>query len=198
MWNKGSYQKLFISKSNHKKSSLPSKEILTFGNFSSKELSHRAFLFIKDLIKNLFFTFSPSCTLRNRSVQLNQQSSSAGRWICSAIHAEAMLSHDLGRKHKSTSYLFLPRRYYNTVFLNWPSPASFCIFSFFSNPNFAEKNCRLHRDSNSDCQSRRRAHWPPPPRPYYDTVLPPIEYSMASQVSHFNLFCTINSNEVFY
>ena len=38
----------------------------------------------------------------------------------------------------------------------WPL---FCLFSFFSNTNFTEKNCRLHRDSNLDRWSRRRPRW---------------------------------------
>ena len=50
---------------------------------------------------------------------------------------------------------------YKKVFFykNGPSPASFCLFSFFSN-NLQNKNCRLQRDSNSDRQSRRRECWP--------------------------------------
>ena len=35
----------------------------------------------------------------------------------------------------------------------------YSLFSFFSN-NFTEWNCRLSEDSNSGCQSRRRASWP--------------------------------------
>ena len=33
-----------------------------------------------------------------------------------------------------------------------------CLVSIFSN-NFIEQNCRCQRDSNSGCQSWRRAHW---------------------------------------
>ena len=43
---------------------------------------------------------------------------------------------------------------------NGPTPASFYLFSFFSNINFTERNCRFHWDSNSDCWSRRQASWP--------------------------------------
>ena len=42
---------------------------------------------------------------------------------------------------------------------NGPTPASFCLFSFFSN-TILQKNCRLQRDSNSDCRSRKQARWP--------------------------------------
>ena len=37
-----------------------------------------------------------------------------------------------------------------------PTPASFCLFSFFST-TILQKNCRLQRESNSDRRSRRRA-----------------------------------------
>ena len=43
--------------------------------------------------------------------------------------------------------------------LKGPTPASFCLFSFFSNTSFI-KNCRLQQDLNSDRQSIRRARWP--------------------------------------
>ena len=46
------------------------------------------------------------------------------------------------------------------IFKNGTSPVSFCLFSFFSNTNFTEKNCRRQQDSNPDRQSRRRARWP--------------------------------------
>ena len=36
----------------------------------------------------------------------------------------------------------------------------FCYFSFFSNTDFTEKNCRSQRDSNSGRRSTRRARWP--------------------------------------
>ena len=39
---------------------------------------------------------------------------------------------------------------------NGPTPASFCLFLFFS-ITILQKNCRPQRDSNSDRQSRRRA-----------------------------------------
>ena len=39
-----------------------------------------------------------------------------------------------------------------------PTLASYCLFSFFSNTNFTEKNWSLQRDSNR--QSRRLARWP--------------------------------------
>ena len=45
-------------------------------------------------------------------------------------------------------------------FLNGPTPASFCLFSFFSNKNFTEKNCRLQQDWNSECRNLRPARWP--------------------------------------
>ena len=38
------------------------------------------------------------------------------------------------------------------IFLNGPTPASFCLFSFFSNTNI-QKNFRFQRDSNSDRRS---------------------------------------------
>ena len=38
-----------------------------------------------------------------------------------------------------------------SIFLNHPTLASFCLFSFFSNTNFAELNRWLQRESNSDC-----------------------------------------------
>ena len=41
----------------------------------------------------------------------------------------------------------------------WPTPAYFCSFLFFSN-TFLQKNCRRQQDSNSDCRIRRRARWP--------------------------------------
>ena len=44
-------------------------------------------------------------------------------------------------------------------FKNGPTPASFCLFSFFSNTNFME-NCRRQRDLNSDRRSRRQTRWP--------------------------------------
>ena len=34
--------------------------------------------------------------------------------------------------------------------LNGTCPASFCLFTFFSNTNFTEKNSRRQRDTNSD------------------------------------------------
>ena len=43
---------------------------------------------------------------------------------------------------------------------NGPTPASFCLFSFFSNTNVYRKNGRLQRDSKSDRRSRRRARLP--------------------------------------
>ena len=46
------------------------------------------------------------------------------------------------------------------LFLNGPTPDSFCLFSFFSNTNFTYISCRLKRDSNLDRQSRMRARWP--------------------------------------
>ena len=45
------------------------------------------------------------------------------------------------------------------VLKNWPTPAYFCLFSFFSTTNL-QKNCRLQRESNSDRQSKRRTRWP--------------------------------------
>ena len=42
---------------------------------------------------------------------------------------------------------------------NGQTPASFCLYSFFSNTNYT-KNCRLQRDLNSDWRSRRRGRWP--------------------------------------
>ena len=45
------------------------------------------------------------------------------------------------------------------VLKNWPTPAYFCLFSFFSTTNL-QKNCRLQRESNSDRRSRRQAPWP--------------------------------------
>ena len=45
-------------------------------------------------------------------------------------------------------------------FFKGPTPASFCLFSFFSNANFTEKNSRLQQDLNLDRQSRRGACWP--------------------------------------
>ena len=44
------------------------------------------------------------------------------------------------------------------VFLNGPTPTSFCLFlCFFSITNYTEKTGRLQRDLNSDRQSRRQA-----------------------------------------
>ena len=43
---------------------------------------------------------------------------------------------------------------------NGPTPATFCLFSFFSKTNFTEKNCDRQRDSNSDLWSKRQAHGP--------------------------------------
>ena len=40
-----------------------------------------------------------------------------------------------------------------------PSPASFCLFSFFST-TILQKSFRLQRESNSDRWCRRRARWP--------------------------------------
>ena len=48
-------------------------------------------------------------------------------------------------------------RHFCIIFLYGPTPASFCLFSFASNTNFIEINCRLERDSNSDRQSKSRA-----------------------------------------
>ena len=45
---------------------------------------------------------------------------------------------------------------FKEFFLNRPSPASFCLFSFFSN-NLQNENCRLQRDSNSARRCRMRA-----------------------------------------
>ena len=43
---------------------------------------------------------------------------------------------------------------------NGPIPASFYLCLFFSNTYLTEeKNCRLQRDSNSNCRSRRQARW---------------------------------------
>ena len=44
-------------------------------------------------------------------------------------------------------------------FLNGPTPASFCLFFFFSHTNFTEKNSRLQLDLNFDRWSWRQAHW---------------------------------------
>ena len=49
--------------------------------------------------------------------------------------------------------------YINCFFLNGPTPASFCLFSFLST-TILQKNCRPQRDSNSDRRSRRWARWP--------------------------------------
>ena len=49
--------------------------------------------------------------------------------------------------------------YVHKVF-HWPTPASFCLFSFFSNTNFTEKNYSRQRDSNSDRRSRRQVRGP--------------------------------------
>ena len=45
------------------------------------------------------------------------------------------------------------------IFKYGPSPAYFCLFSFFSN-NLQNKNCRLQRDLISDRRNRRRTRWP--------------------------------------
>ena len=49
---------------------------------------------------------------------------------------------------------------YHFFFLNGPTPASFCLCSFFSNTIFTEKNYRLQRGSNSERLSTRRERWP--------------------------------------
>ena len=72
------------------------------------------------------------------------------------------------QKYDSSSQRHYPRfKHYSNEqiivcqsnFLNGPTPASFWIFSFFSN-TILQKNCRLQRDSNSDCRSRKQARWP--------------------------------------
>ena len=40
-----------------------------------------------------------------------------------------------------------------------PTPCLFLLIFVFSNTNFTKK-CVLQHDSNLDCRSRRRAHWP--------------------------------------
>ena len=47
-----------------------------------------------------------------------------------------------------------------TFFKKWANSGLFFVFSFFSNTILQKKNCRLQRDLNSDCRSRRRARWP--------------------------------------
>ena len=43
---------------------------------------------------------------------------------------------------------------------NGPTPASFLFYSRSFQIQILQKKCRLQRDSNSDCRSRRRARWP--------------------------------------
>ena len=45
------------------------------------------------------------------------------------------------------------------MIFKWAIPASFCLFSFFSD-NLQTKNWRLQLDSNLDRQKWRRARWP--------------------------------------
>ena len=42
-------------------------------------------------------------------------------------------------------------------FFKWANPGLFLFFCSFSSTKFTEKNCKLQRDSNSDCCCRRRA-----------------------------------------
>ena len=47
---------------------------------------------------------------------------------------------------------------------NGPTPASFCLFSFFFKQKFYRTNCRLQRDSNLDC--RKASTLTTCPQPY--------------------------------
>ena len=83
--------------------------------------------------------------------------------LSSYIPIQKTLSICLFRKHYLPSpfgecSLANPILHYYSFF-NGESPASFCLFSFFSN-NLQNKNCRLHWYSNSDRQSSGRARWP--------------------------------------
>ena len=68
---------------------------------------------------------------------------------------------------------------------NGQTPASFCLYSFFSNTNYT-KNCRLQRDLNSDWRSRRRGRWPldhhPGPNGGTISLFPRIARSHASML----------------
>ena len=46
------------------------------------------------------------------------------------------------------------------LFLKMGQPRPLLLFSFLSNTNFTEKNCRLQWDSNSDRRIGRRPRWP--------------------------------------
>ena len=68
------------------------------------------------------------------------------------------MSEIMGKVEERTPYVVVAFQVAHVVFLqNGPTPASFCLFPFFSNTNCAEKNCRLQRDPNSDRRSRRQA-----------------------------------------
>ena len=56
--------------------------------------------------------------------------------------------------------LFVGLNNVHLFFKSRPTPASFCLFSFFSNTILYRKNCTLQQDWNSDYQSRRQARWP--------------------------------------
>ena len=57
--------------------------------------------------------------------------------------------------------LFSSSSTYLSSFLKMGLPWSlFCYYSFFSNTDFTEKNCRSQWDSNSGRRSTRRARWP--------------------------------------
>ena len=55
---------------------------------------------------------------------------------------------------------------------NWPTSASFCLFSFVSNKNLLKKNSRLQQDPNSDHQrSLARVLTIRPPQPFKHTII---------------------------
>ena len=69
-----------------------------------------------------------------------------------------------------------------------PTQAFMFTFVLFKH-KFTEKNCRLHRDSNSDRQSRRRARWPQPRSKAFSVWTP-------KSVSHLTWICIVVTNVI--
>ena len=74
---------------------------------------------------------------------------------CSDLSLSLSLSISFSNSLFSSSSTYLSS--FLKMGLTW---SLFCYFSFFSNTDFTEKNCRSQRDSNSGRRSTRRARWP--------------------------------------
>ena len=77
-------------------------------------------------------------------------------WTWKRVCLVALLLNAVGNRWLQSLKLSLSVDLAYHLFFNFPSSASFCLFSLFPTSSFQRK-CRFHRDSNSD---RRKARWP--------------------------------------